>query len=92
MRTPAAVENPEKQERSRQTSARDPEVWRFLWYYPLRDLLGFLFWLASFTGRTITWRGELYRLGPSGRVVSLRHGPPAEPASHAAPVRPTGTH
>jgi ceramide glucosyltransferase len=72
--------------------ARDPEVPRFLLYYPLRDLLGFVFWLASFTGRTIVWRGERYRLGPRGRVVSLRHGPPAEASSHAAPVRPTGTH
>jgi ceramide glucosyltransferase len=71
--------------------ARDPEIPRYFWYYPLRDLLGFLFWLASFTGRTITWRGELYRLGSGGRVTSLRHGPPAEAASHAAPARPSGT-
>ena len=71
--------------------ARDPEIRRFLWYYPLRDLLGFCFWLASFTGRTIVWRGELYRLGPRGRVISLRHGAPAEPASQAASVRTTGT-
>ena len=70
---------------------RDPEIPRYLWYYPLRDLLGFFFWTASFTGRTITWRGERYRLGPGGRVVSLRHGSPAEPSSHAAPVRPTGS-
>jgi ceramide glucosyltransferase len=69
--------------------ARDPEIPRYLWYYPLRDLLGFLFWLASFTGRTINWRGELYRLGPGGRVISLRHGSPA--SSHGAPVRPTGS-
>jgi ceramide glucosyltransferase len=70
---------------------RDPEIRRYLWYYPIRDLLGFFFWMASFTGRNFTWRGEPYRFGPGGRVVSLRHGSPAEPSSHAAPVGPTGT-
>ncbi len=70
---------------------RDPEIRRYLWYYPIRDLLGFFFWMASFTGRNFTWRGEPYRFGPGGRVVSLRHGSPAEPSSHAAPVRPTGS-
>jgi len=70
---------------------RDPEIRRYLCYYPIRDLLGFFFWMASFTGRNFTWRGEPYRFGPGGRVVSLRHGSPAEPSSHAAPVRPAGT-
>lgn len=70
---------------------RDPEIRRYLWYYPIRDLLGFFFWMASFTGRNFTWRGEPYRFGPGGRVVSLRHGSPAEPSSHAAPVRPAGS-
>ena len=70
---------------------RDPEIARYLWYYPFRDLLGFFFWIASFTGHNFTWRGEPYRFGPGGRVISLRHGPPTEPASHAASVRPTGT-
>ena len=70
---------------------RDPEIRHYFWYYPIRDLLGFFFWMASFTGRNFTWRGEPYRLGPGGRVVSLRHGSPAEPSSHAAPVRPAGS-
>ncbi len=68
--------------------ARDPEIPRYLWYYPLRDLLGFLFWLASFTGHTISWRGELYRLGPGGRVISLSHGSPAEPPLTPLPPAP----
>ncbi len=68
---------------------RDPELWRYLWYYPLRDLLGFFFWCASFTGRNFTWRGEAYRFGPGGRVISLRHGSSAEPLPAAAPVEPT---
>lgn len=70
---------------------RDPELRRYGWYYPLRDLLGFFFWLASFTGRNIRWRGELYRLGAGGRVMSLRQESPAGSASRTAPIHPTGT-
>jgi len=50
----------------------DPELPRYLSYYPARDLLGFFFWMASFTGRSFTWRGDPYRFGPGGRVISLR--------------------
>jgi hypothetical protein len=32
----------------------------------LRDLMGFVFWLASFSGTTIVWRRELYCLQPGG--------------------------
>ncbi len=39
------------------------------WLYPLRDLLGFLTWAGSFTGRTFFWRGEIYRFGKGGRIV-----------------------
>ncbi len=69
----------------------DPEVLQYFWWYPLRDLLGFLFWVASFTGRNFTWRGEPYRFGPGGRVISLRHGPQTETTSQAAPVRTAET-
>jgi ceramide glucosyltransferase len=49
---------------------RDPEGWRSSWLYPLRDLLGFVFWTASFVGSSRTkWRGDLYRLQPGGRMV-----------------------
>jgi len=70
---------------------RDPELRHYGAYYPLRDLLGFLFWLASFTGRNFTWRGEPYRFGPGGRVISLRHGSAAGPSSQAASVHTTGS-
>ena len=32
---------------------RDPQAARWCWLYPLRDLLGFGFWLCSFFGNTI---------------------------------------
>jgi ceramide glucosyltransferase len=41
------------------------------WLYPLRDLLGFLTWAASFTSRNFYWRGEMYRFGKGGRIASL---------------------
>ena len=49
---------------------RDAEVRRSFWIYPARDLLGFVFWVASFLGSNRTfWRGDLYRLQPGGRMV-----------------------
>lgn len=39
------------------------------WLYPLRDLIGFFLWIASFNGGTFFWRGELYRFQPGGRIV-----------------------
>src|SRR6185369_7763441 len=38
--------------------------------YPLRDLLGFVVWTTSYLGGdSFTWRGELYRFTPGGRIV-----------------------
>jgi ceramide glucosyltransferase len=54
---------------------RDPAS-RSLWRYPLRDLLGFFVWCASYMGgpRTI-WRNVPYDLTPGGRIA-LRDGQP----------------
>ena len=40
----------------------DAQVLRDLWLLPLRDCFGLLFWLWSFAGDTIVWRGERFRL------------------------------
>jgi len=48
--------------------------WRSLvycWLYPLRDLMGFGFWLASYFSDRILWRGEHYRLEVGGRMVRI---------------------
>jgi ceramide glucosyltransferase len=51
------------------------------WLYPVRDLMGFCFWAASFVGTTIVWRGERYRLKAEGRMVRIpEHAPTASPA------------
>ena len=39
------------------------------WLYPLRDLLGFGVWSASFSGKTFFWRGETYQFGREGRIT-----------------------
>ena len=49
----------------------DPQALRFCWLYPLRDLLGFFVWCASFAGDEITWRNERYRLVTDGKMVRL---------------------
>jgi ceramide glucosyltransferase len=50
------------------------------WLYPLRDLLGFLTWLASYCGGSqFRWRGELYRFTPGGRIVSIQRSTHAQP-------------
>jgi ceramide glucosyltransferase len=49
----------------------DRAAWKFWWLYPLRDLLGFFTWAASFTSRQFQWRGENYRFGRGGRISPL---------------------
>jgi ceramide glucosyltransferase len=36
--------------------------------YPLRDLMGFGFWAASYWGRKILWRGRVFELLPGGKM------------------------
>ena len=39
--------------------------------YPVRDLMGFLFWAASYTSSTIHWRGRKFQLLPGGRMRAV---------------------
>ena len=39
---------------------RDEQVLRDLPLLPLRDIFGFIFWLWSFAGDTVVWRGEVF--------------------------------
>ena len=47
---------------------QDPALWRTVILFPLRDLMGFFFWAASYTSGRILWRGSLYVLGQDGRM------------------------
>jgi ceramide glucosyltransferase len=36
--------------------------------YPIRDLMGFCFWLASYWGNRVLWRGRVFELLPGGKM------------------------
>jgi ceramide glucosyltransferase len=59
---------------------REPRLWCRAMLYPVRDLLGFLLWNASYVGRDVIWRGEVYELLRGGmmrrRFQAATHGTP----------------
>jgi ceramide glucosyltransferase len=51
---------------------RDRAAVRNAWLYPLRDFMGFCFWLRSYFGsRKLRYRGDPYELLPEGRLRKL---------------------
>ncbi len=40
--------------------------------YPIRDLMGFCFWAASYAGRRILWRGHVFEMLPGGKMRATR--------------------
>ena len=40
--------------------------------YPLRDLMGFGFWAASYMGSRILWRGRIFQLLPGGKMRAAK--------------------
>jgi len=52
----------------------DDVLRRKFWLVPLRDLLNFGVWLASFASNRITWGGEEYALR-KGRMILLGTAP-----------------
>jgi ceramide glucosyltransferase len=49
---------------------RDPVLRRRIWLLPVRDLLSFFVWLASFAMNRIEWRGSLFTL-EKGRMIPV---------------------
>jgi ceramide glucosyltransferase len=47
---------------------QDRNLLRNLWLLPLRDLIAVVIWVASFSGHTVTWRGDRFEL-KKGRLV-----------------------
>ncbi|SPE20893.1 Glycosyl transferase, group 2 family [Candidatus Sulfotelmatomonas gaucii] len=47
---------------------RDTSWFGLLILYPIRDLMGFCIWAASYAGRRILWRGRVYSLLPGGKM------------------------
>jgi ceramide glucosyltransferase len=44
----------------------EPKLLRSALLYPLRDLLGFCYWVASYVSNEVRWRGEVYNLLQDG--------------------------
>ena len=40
--------------------------------YPIRDFMGFCFWVASYAGNRILWRGRIFELLPSGKMRAAK--------------------
>jgi ceramide glucosyltransferase len=51
---------------------RDSSWFGLLVLYPVRDLMGFCFWAASYLGRKILWRGHVYELMPGGKMRAAK--------------------
>jgi len=50
----------------------DGHVAELLVLFPLRDLMGFCFWAASYWGSRILWRGKVFELLPGGKMKAVR--------------------
>ena len=48
----------------------DRQILRDFWLIPLRDVVAFCVWIASFFGNTVVWRGERFRLR-DGKLTPL---------------------
>jgi ceramide glucosyltransferase len=51
---------------------QERSLWRTILLFPLRDLMGFGFWMASYGSDTILWRGDLYVLEKGGYMRSAQ--------------------
>lgn len=51
---------------------RDPSWFNLLVLYPVRDLMGFFFWAASYAGSRILWRGRVFQLLPGGKMRAAK--------------------
>jgi ceramide glucosyltransferase len=65
---------------------RDPLALRYFWLYPIRDLMGFFLWCASFLNTSIVWRGERYQLQPGGKMVRAAGAEEPAAASEAVAI------
>ena len=60
--------------------------------YPIRDLMGFGFWVASYFSNRILWRGRVFQLLPGGKmraaIVARDSRPDAKNCHFRRPIRP----
>lgn len=51
---------------------RDTNWFGLLVLYPIRDLMGFGFWAASYLSSRILWRGRVFQLLPGGKMTAVK--------------------
>jgi ceramide glucosyltransferase len=56
----------------------DEEAGKPTLIYPLRDLLGFAVWVASYMGDRMQYHGGAYSLGAGGRFEAIDRRPVAQ--------------
>ena len=61
-----------------------PLAWRHAAAIPLKDLLYFGGWFASFTVRTVAWRGRTYVIRAGGRLEPVEAAPDVGLAARSA--------
>jgi len=65
-----------------------------LWPAPLREILCFFVWLASYAAGGVVWRGNAFAIGPNGTLLlAVRRSPSAIAAAlgqYLVPTRPVG--
>ena len=49
---------------------RSPDVWKYFYLVPLRDLWGVAIWAAGLVGDTVEWRGRRLRLDAQGKIIA----------------------
>jgi ceramide glucosyltransferase len=54
------------------------EATRWLWLVPLKDLVTSLVWAGGFSGREVTWSGQVLRISRDGRMTAVHPAPEPE--------------
>lgn len=50
---------------------RDGILRRLFWLVPVRDVLSFAIWCVSWAGKTVEWRGRMFRVKRDGKMVQV---------------------
>lgn len=49
----------------------DRDFAKRIWLLPIRDVVSFGIWIASYCGKTVSWRGRKLRLAKDGRIAPV---------------------
>lgn len=59
----------------------DPAAFHYCWLYPFRDLMGAVFWAASYTSRRVGWRDDQFVLEKGGLMRKIAGSAPPPPGA-----------